>query len=110
MSTINQYSADFKWYDQGVYNAIMHLDKQYPNAIPVFGGALGAYEYVNSDTPALDKFMMCLPDVAKNAKFYNWHEGAVGALRRFCHLCLIDPDLVEMYLGTSLDEIARHVA
>lgn len=103
----SMYSTDFIWYNEGVHNAIMSLDAKYPNAIPVFGGALGAYDYINCDNPDFHKFAMCLSSVAHNATFFHWHEGVVGALRRFCHLCLVDPDLVELYLGMSLAELCE---
>lgn len=99
-------STDFKWYDSGVHNAIMALDAKYSNAIPIFGGALGAYNHINGDNPDFSSFVRCLPSVAHNAIFFHWHEGVVGALRRFCHLCYVDPDLVELYLGMSLAELA----
>lgn len=99
------YSDDVVWYNEGVYNAINTLSTKYPNAIPIFGGALGAYECVNTDTPNFKAFTSCLLTVAHNAKFYNWHEGVTGALRRFCRLCLVDPALVELYLGISLAEL-----
>lgn len=98
-------SKDIQWYDKGVYNAINTLSTKYSNAIPVFGGALGAYEYINSDHPNFNAFMTCLPSVVKNAIFYKWHEGTVGAVRRFCRLCLVDPALVELYFGMSIVSI-----
>lgn len=100
---------DVLWYNQGVYNAINALADKYPNAIPVFGGALGAYEYVNSDTPNFSKFVDCLLYVAHNAKFYNWHEGVVGAIHRFCRLCLVDTALVEVYIGMPLEKLVQEV-
>ncbi|MGN5455177.1 MAG: hypothetical protein ACI4XN_04260 [Candidatus Kurthia intestinigallinarum] len=99
-----QYSSDIMWYDEGVKNAIESLSEKYPNAIPVFGGALGAYEYVNSDNPDFNKFMVCLCHAVDNARFYNWHEGVAGAVRRFCHLCLVDPALVEVYAPELMKE------
>ena len=99
------YSEDFQWYDPVVYNAITALDNKYPNAIPVFGGALGAYNCINSDTPDLKQFVSYLPSVIHSAKFHKWHEGTVGALRRFCHLCFVDPSLIEAYIGYSFDEL-----
>lgn len=98
-------SDDFIWYDKNIYNAIATLDVKYPNAIPIFGGALGAYEYINSSTPDFDKFVVCMTSVIHNAKFYNWHEGVVGALHRFCRLCLVDPALVELYIGMRFEEL-----
>ena len=99
------YSTDIVWYDESVYNAIMSLDSKYPNAIPVFGGALGAYNYINSDTPDLYSFVCSIKTVAENAVFYKWHEGAVGAIRRFCHLCYVDPMLIEAYIGATFEDI-----
>lgn len=102
-----QYSDDFIWCDQNIYNAITALDNKYPNAIPVFGGALSAYNYINSDNPNFDKFISCIPTVIQNAQFYNWHEGVVGAIRRFCRLCLVDPALVEVYIGMPLEALVQ---
>lgn len=101
------YSTDIIEHDPAIYNAITALDDKYPNAIAIFGGALRAYDYINCDEPSFEKFVAYLPTVAKNAKFYRWHEGTVGALRRFCHLCLVDPMLVELYLGMSLNELCQ---
>lgn len=93
------YSDDIMWYDEGVYNAINDLADEHSNAIPVFGGALGAYNCINSDEPDFKGFINYLSTVAENAKFFEWHEGVIGALRRFCHLCLVDPALIEIYIG-----------
>lgn len=97
------------WYDEGVYNAINTLADKYDNAIPVFGGALSAYNYINSDEPNYNKFIKCLLDTIDSAKFYKWHEGAAGALRRFCRLCFVDPTLIELYLGTTFEELCKGV-
>lgn len=100
-----QLSEEIVWYNEGVYKAITALADKHSNAIPVFGGALRAYEYINCDTPNLGKFVSCIPSVVSDAKFYSWHEGAVGALRRFCRLCLVDPALIEAYLGITFEEL-----
>ena len=99
------YQSDIIWYDESVYNAVMALDDRYDNAIPVFGGALGAYNLISADTPDLEGFWRSLKIVAENAIFYKWHEGVVGAVRRFCHLCYIDPALIECYIGASIEDI-----
>ena len=95
------------WYNQGVHRAICSLAKKHNNAIPVFGGALGAYNHINCESPDLDEFVKYLPEVIESAKFYKWHEGTVGALRRFCRLCLVDPALIEAHLGTTFEELCR---
>ena len=98
---------DIIWYDEGVHAAITALADKYDNAIPIFGGALGAYNYINNDSLDYDSFVRCLSHVIHNAKFYNWHEGVVGALRRFCHLCYIDPALIELYIGMTFEKLCE---
>ncbi len=96
------YSEETKWYDEGVYNAIMELAEKHDNAIQIFGGALWAYNRINSEDPDFHNFALELATVAYNAKHYGWHEGILGALHRFCRLCLVDPSLVEVYIGVPL--------
>lgn len=103
----SMYSDDIVWYDQGVHNAITTLAEEHSNAIPVFGGALGAYNCINSDTVDIKGFISYLSSVVQNAKFYKWHEGTVGALRRFCRLCLVDPALIECYIGMSFEQLCE---
>ncbi len=98
-----QYSDNFIWYDQNIYNAITALGDKYPNAIPIFGSVLSASMYVNCDNPNMHKFISFLADAIHSAEFYGWHENAVEVIRRFCSLCYVNTDLVEAYLGVSLD-------
>lgn len=86
-----------------VKQIIEELDEKYDNAIPVFGGALWAYEYAFKGD--LKNFVKYLPNVVSEAKFRKWHEGIDGALRRFCHICLVDPMLIELYLGIRFEEV-----
>lgn len=76
------------------------LDEKYPKAIPIFGGAL----WVDS----IEKLITGLPHVIHSAKFWNWHEGIAGACRTFCHLCLIDPMLVEAYIGMRFEQLIKN--
>ena len=93
---------DILWYDQSVYNAIMALDAKYHNAIPVFGGALGAFNAL--EVCDYDRFEALMLDAVDNAKFFKWHESAIEVARRFCRLCYVDPMLVEVYIGLRLEE------
>jgi hypothetical protein len=77
--------------------AIEALNKKHSNAIPIFGGAL----WVND----LDALVSSLPSVIHGAKFFKWHAGLADACRTFCHLCLIDPALVECYIGMKFEEL-----
>lgn len=99
----SMYSTDIVWYDEAVYNAIVELSDKHDNVIPVFGGALSASKYADS----MSKFVEFLPDVVNSAKFYKWHGGVAHALRTFCHLCFVDPALVECYLGMTFAEFAQ---
>ena len=95
------HSEDFIWYDKSVKSAIEALDAQYPNAIPVFGGALSAVKYVHGNNIDMHKFCILMLDAISNAKFYNWHENSSDVAKRFCHFCYIDPALVEIFLGVK---------
>ena len=108
MSKKSMYSEDTLWYDPAVYNAITALSDQYSNAIPVFGGALGAYNHIHSEHPNYEAFIKCLSEVLSNAKFYHWHEDSATTLRRFCRLCFIDPTLIELYIGMSFNELCNN--
>jgi hypothetical protein len=82
-------------------SAIMALHSKHGNAIAIFGGAYHAVKHNND----MGKFVEYLPHVAQSAEFYHWHEGKLGAVRRFCHLCYVDPMIVELYLGVRLSEL-----
>ena len=90
-----------------VKKIIEGLGEKYNNAIPVFAPALWAYEAVSNESPNFEKFVSYLPAVVGNADFFKWHEGIPGALRRFCHICLVDPTLVEVYLGMPFEEAIK---
>ena len=95
----SMYSTDIIWYDTTIKSAIEELDSKYPNAIPVFGGALSAAKYVNCGIPDMSKFISFLASAVSNAEFFGWHEGAVDVVKRFCDLCYVDYALIESYLG-----------
>ena len=95
-------STDSLWYDESVYNAVMALNDKYPNAIPVFGGALGAFNAL--EVGDYDRFKSLMLEAINDAKFFKWHESALQVARRFCHLCYVDPMLVEVYIGLRLEE------
>lgn len=86
-------------------DCIMHklevLDAKYPNTIPIFGGALWVYHENDLD---LECFLSGIPHVVHSAKFFNWHGGVVDAVRTYCHICMVDPMLVEVALGVRLED------
>ena len=103
------YSEECNWFDKGVHRAICSLAEKYDNAIPIFGGALGACEHINCDNPDFEKFTKCLLNVIDDAKFYKWHDGVVGALKTFCHICLVDYTLVEAHIGMTFEQLCEEV-
>ena len=90
-----------------VEQRILELCDKYDNALGVFSGAYFADGIAKAGDIAT--FCEFLPGVVRNAKFFQWHEGVAGALRRFCHLCMVDPTLVEAYLGMKFEEVTQHV-
>jgi hypothetical protein len=70
----------------------------------VLGGACFAIEHTHN----FAEFVMYLPHVISSAKFYNYHETPAQACRTFCHLCLVDPMLVEVYLGMTFEELINN--
>ena len=93
--------------DQGTIQRIIALGKQHDNAIPVFGGAALAYNHIHAETPDFEGFIEYLSHVIDEADFRRWHEGIAGACRTFCHLCLVDPALVEAYLGMKFEQLVE---
>lgn len=77
--------------------AIEALNEKHSNAIAIFGGALWVHD--------LERLVASLPSVISGARFFGWHAGVVDACRTFCHLCFIDPALVECYIGMKFEEL-----
>lgn len=90
-----------------VEQKLIALSEKYSNAIAVFGGAYWAHQLVISGK--FDEFVPYLITVIRSARFYRWHETIPQALRRFCHLCLVDPALVEVYIGMKFEQFAEVV-
>lgn len=75
------------------------LAEQHSNAIAVFGGLLWI--------ETIDDIATQLPFLMRRAKFYEWHEGVIGAMRTLCHLCYVDPALVEAYIGMRFEKLCE---
>ena len=82
-----------------VEQAVERLNEQYSYATSIFGGAI----FVKS----MDDVIKYLPHAIRAAKFYRWHENSVAVCRRFCNLCLIDPALLEVYIGMKLNQFVE---
>jgi hypothetical protein len=77
--------------------AIEALNEKYSNAIPIFGGALWVHD--------IEDVINSFPHIVSEVKFRGWHEGLAGAFRTFCHLCFIDPMLVEISIGMRFEQL-----
>ena len=85
---------------------ILNLDKQYDdNAIVILGGAVFASSAIKSMD--YDTFTEHLMKVPGNCVFWGWNNGIEDALNHFCHACMVDPKLIEVYLGITFAEIAN---
>ena len=91
-----------------VWDALLKLQREYPHSFAVFSGAALAEDYARNGD--LDKFSKSMLDCMINAVRFHWHESAADAARRFCHLCLVDPALMEVHLGTRLDILGTKIS
>lgn len=81
---------------------IEDLNDKHSHAISIFGGAV----YVQTIDDVINK----LPHVIMMSKFYEWHESVAQACRTFCHLCFIDPMLVEAYIGMKFERLIEEAS
>lgn len=94
-----------------VKSMLTELKNKYPNESvgAIFGGATFTAEELQNNKLSFHDFVLRVIRVGENAYFWNWCNGTANAMRTFCHLCFVDPALVEAYLGTRFDELAPHV-
>lgn len=88
-----------------IQHRVETLDKKHGNAIPIFGGALWVYD--EDDNLDFDRFMSGLAHIPESAKFFKWHGGVADALRTFCNICMVDPVVIEVYMGAKFEEICK---
>ena len=77
------------------------------DAVAVMGGAYWAAQEVHKDEPNFEVFIGYLFTMITHAKFFNWHESIPQAMRTFCHLCFVDPTLIEAYIGMKFEDICN---
>ena len=92
-----------------IQDNILALQDKYDNAVAVMGGAYWAAQEVHNDTPNFSKFVEYLCNMIHDYKFFGWHESIPQAMRTFCKLAMVDPALVEVYLGMRFEEVSAHV-
>ena len=88
-----------------IINQIDNLKNKYGRAPEIFGGAIHAYQYVESKD--FNSFCRYLDAVITASKYFNWEDGIADALRIFCHLCRADPGLIEAHIGVRFKDIEK---
>lgn len=83
------------------------LQEKYDNAIPVMGSAYWAAQEVHNDKPNFDKFVELMVNMVSDHKFFKWHEPLPRAMRTFCKLAMVDPALVEAYIGMRFEQLVQ---
>lgn len=81
------------------------LQDKYDNAVAVMGGAYWAAQEVHCDKPNFSKFVELMCNMVTDLKFFGWHEPIPQAMRTFCKLAMVDPMLVEAYIGMKFEEV-----
>ena len=90
---------------------IIELQERYPNehVIAIFGGAIYDAEKIDNGVFDFEEFAYHALTAARNACFYRWHGDVLNAIKTYCHICFVDPALLEAYLGTRLNVIANEI-
>lgn len=101
-------SKNYEW-DKGAEKRLYALKKVYPDAIPVLGGAVFAATAIAEND--MDEFVeyLAFAITCPSLRVKCWPGGIVSICEEFCHICLVDPKLVEVYLGYTFAEIAKMV-
>ena len=81
------------------------MDAEHSNDSAIFFGAIYDYQYIQNHE--YEKFSEKLLYVIRDAIFYRWHDTPANAAKTYCHLCGIDPALIEVFLGKRLDDLAN---
>lgn len=97
------YAADNSGYRQVLIEKVEAIK----NGPEIFGGVLLGYRYIEDND--LHSFCQMLSTVIFEAQFCHWEQGIAHALKVFCELCLVDYMLIEVYLGTSFNDIEDYV-
>ena len=94
--------TDYEW-DEGTQRRLYALQKTYPQAIPVLGGAVFATSAARAGD--MDAFVGGLMKVPFDAVFRK--VPVADALEKFCEVCLVDRKLVERYIGMSFEDVEQ---
>jgi hypothetical protein len=88
-----------------IRHKIEAMEAQHENSIAVMSGAYFAAQEVHKDKPDFEAFLSFMDGMLSHAKFFKWHESLPQACRTFCHLAMVDPMLVETYIGMKFEDV-----
>ena len=86
-----------------IQHRVESLDNKHPHAVAIFRGSMWVYD--EEDNFNFERFIKSLAEVPVDAKIYNWHDTPANAMRTFCHICMVDPVTIEVYMGKKFEEI-----
>ena len=82
-------------FNETTYQILHNMDKTRPDVFPMFGGAV----YVST----IEDLINCLPHIINYSKRKGYD--IVDNIHTFCHICLIDPMLVQAYIGIEFAKL-----
>lgn len=80
------------------------------NAIPVMLPPCEVSVWLHSDNPDFEAFVIKgIGRMLQGAMLHDWEESLAKACRDYCHICMVDPMLVEAYLQMRFEEFCASV-
>ena len=84
-------------FNESTYQILRDMSETRPDVIAMFGGAV----YVST----IDDLINCFPHIFHYSQIKGYD--IIENMHTFCHICSIDPSLVEAYLGMSFEELIQ---
>ena len=84
-------------FNDATYQILCDMSKTQPDVIPMYGGAV----YVST----IDELISCLPHIISYSRIKDYD--IIDSINTFCHICLMDPMLVQAYIGTAFEELIQ---
>ena len=87
-----------------------HMELYGTTAIPVMLPPYDIDKMLHGNNPDFETFIVNgIGVMLRNAMVRNWEESLAKACRDYCHICMVDPMLVEAYLQMRFEEFCASV-
>jgi hypothetical protein len=87
-----------------IWNNLTRYSKTHAGAVKIMLPPPNVYD--NSGNINFDVLVsMGIGTMLRNAMFYGWEQPLAEACRDFCHICMVDPMLVEAYCGMRFEQL-----